>query len=262
MAEPLADCWAKFKRAKYHLELLNDEISFWMKFKAPTASIDFGKEFNPRTNRFRYYMRNIAPLPLDVGLIIGDSVNNFRASLDYLANILVERGRTPVPPKPRDVEFPIQSTHAGYTANFRRNLPGVRRKHLALVRQCQPYLRGKRAHLHPLAILANLSNQDKHRKLQTTFSRVFQFSGTVREQVNFRITKMRWRKVLSADVAQGNTEFVRFWGIPTGTGKPDVKMNFTSSFTITFADGIRVDRALTNISNSILRILKTFEPIL
>jgi hypothetical protein len=51
-----------------------------------------------------------------------------------------------------------------------RRIPGLSDRHRAMVKQSQPHHRGDRAQEHPLAMLATVSNADKHRIVQTAFT--------------------------------------------------------------------------------------------
>jgi hypothetical protein len=53
-------------------------------------------------------------------------------------------------------------------ANHR--LKGISPKHRAMIKRLQPYRAGDEAWRHPLGILVNLSNADKHRLLNPTYS--------------------------------------------------------------------------------------------
>jgi hypothetical protein len=264
MPGSLGECWGKFNWAKRHTDALDGMITFWLTLYGRTASFQFRKEFNPRTNCFSYRMTGQQPIFIEVALMVGDIVANYRAALDYLALILVDRGRTPclTPSALVQVQFPIYSDRLAYNAALERRLPGVRKQHRAIIRRHQPYHRGKRAFRDALAILADLSNKDKHRKLQRSFGRVYQFRATIRETQHFTPTKVWVPAVITPDVGEGKTKFLKIWGVPDGTGQPEVKMNFAASATITFDNGLRIDAALTAVSRRIARILGEFEPLL
>jgi hypothetical protein len=116
-----------------------------------------------------------------VSIIVGDIINNLRASLDHLAYQLALRqekvsGRRP-PSKERRktlfrLKFPIHSKRAAWSANEKDYHSWFGKDDAAIIKSFQPF-RGRagrpdnwsgRYH-HPLTLLAALSNQDKHRLL-------------------------------------------------------------------------------------------------
>jgi hypothetical protein len=127
MPGPLADCWAKFNWAKRHTDELNNQFTFWTTLYAHAATVNFRKEFNHRLNRFTWWMDNVAPIFPEMWLTIGDIINNYRSSLDYLAMVLVERGNAPHLKDSRLVQFPIHSERIDYNNWIDRRLPGIRR---------------------------------------------------------------------------------------------------------------------------------------
>jgi len=107
------------------------------------------------------------PFPRIWGTLLGDVIHNYRSCLDHVAWALYKRGRTPNLPEwqERLVYFPITAERERFNACLkgkRAKLPGVRRKDIAKVRRCQPYIVGKsRVHRHPLTVLDALANTDK-----------------------------------------------------------------------------------------------------
>lgn len=114
----------------------------------------------------------------DIEVIIGDCVQNLRASLDYLVWELafVARGR---PTKER-TQFPISTS--AESSSRRRETAFVPQfgPHRRFIRKLQPY-QGDNPRDHPLARLNRLSNSDKHRLLTFTVSHVRQISARPKE---------------------------------------------------------------------------------
>jgi hypothetical protein len=170
---PLHSSWLKLNRAQAHLETLEREIKAWLA-KKPYAV--FG-EYEPGSpDQYVFRVRFFAPVPPEWGVLIGEFLHNARSALDHIAWQVVSRGRgTPG----RSTQFPIVLLKKEWGRESRRRLPGASRRHIALIRERQPYqrpallkkIRSPRrwsAAGHPLAILAALSNEDKHRVLTTT----------------------------------------------------------------------------------------------
>jgi hypothetical protein len=170
---PLHSCWLKLNRANAHLETLQREIESWLAQK-PYAV--FG-EYEPGTpDQYVFRVRFFAPVPPEWGVLIGEFLHNARSALDHIAWQIVSRG-TSTPG--RSTQFPIVLLEDDWTRESQRRLPGADSRHVALIEERQPFKRPALLHTlsnarqltaagHPLAILAALSNEDKHRVLTTT----------------------------------------------------------------------------------------------
>jgi len=106
--------------------------------------------------------------PLRFGVILGDCVHNLRSALDHLMwQVTLLDGGTPN----NTTQFPIASkSERQFDAMADRNIPGLSPEHRALVKRAQPFHRGDRAAAHTLSVLATLSNTDKHRIVNPTYS--------------------------------------------------------------------------------------------
>lgn len=159
---------AKFNRSKQEFDVLRSEIgSFFDQDPAPHYSRGY---FDPETWEWieRFQVRE--PPPLRFGVILGDCVHNLRSALDHLICqlTLLDGGTMEDCEK---TQYPIASKSEEQfegMANYR--IPRLSKRHRAMVKQTQPYLAGDRAFAHPLAVLAELSNADKHRVLNPTYS--------------------------------------------------------------------------------------------
>lgn len=104
--------------------------------------------------------------PLRWSTIVGDAVHNLRSSLDYFVYDLARRDTGKA--RPRGTQFPIIATDA---ADYRRaasaGVQMLEPRHRRIIRQLQPYQHDDPG-THPLAILNQLSNADKHRLLHPT----------------------------------------------------------------------------------------------
>jgi hypothetical protein len=68
-------------------------------------------------------------------------------------------------------QFPIASKSEPQFENIANHrIPGLAPEHRELVKKVQPYHLGDKAVAHPLAVLADLSNTDKHRIVNPTMS--------------------------------------------------------------------------------------------
>jgi hypothetical protein len=101
-------------------------------------------------------------------VILGDCVHNLRSCLDHLIwQVTLLDGGTP----DGDTQYPIASKpEAQFERMANRRIPGVSAKHRAMVKKTQPYHRGNSAPVHPLSVLADLSNTDKHQVVHTAYN--------------------------------------------------------------------------------------------
>jgi hypothetical protein len=164
----LAGVVAKFNRAKQQFDILRHEIGAFSD-RDPQPHFSRGY-FDAKTWEWieRFQVRE-AP-PLRWGVILGDCVHNLRSALDHLiCQLTLLDGGTME--DCAQTQFPIVSEgEARFEQQADRRIPRLSKKHRALVKKAQPYQAGNEAASHPLAILAALSNADKHRVLNPTFS--------------------------------------------------------------------------------------------
>jgi hypothetical protein len=164
----LAGVVAKFNRAKQQFDVLRHEIgAFSDQDPEPHSSRGY---FDTKTWEWieRFQVRK-AP-PLRWGVILGDCVHNLRSALDHLiCQLTLLDGGTM--DDCAQTQFPIASkSEAQFEAMANHRIPCLSKRHRALVKKAQPYHAGDGAASHPLDILAELSNADKHRILNPTFS--------------------------------------------------------------------------------------------
>jgi hypothetical protein len=159
--EQFESSFLKFARANEHLEVLNREIQNF--FKARPYDLDAKLESDGC--EFIHSVRLIEPPPKRLSVIIGDCVHNFRSALDSLA---WELSSKPADQRARHrISFPIYANPAdrGKVDDCDIVHPDAR----AVMHTLQPYsalyyLPGILP-LHPLRVLQNLSNRDKHREI-------------------------------------------------------------------------------------------------
>lgn len=174
---PLDGVKLKVGRALEHLLALDDEIAAY-RDKDPykiLREIDYGDS----RLRFSYWLTEFPPPHLSV--VIGDVVNNLRSALDHLAwQLVLANGGTPRSDRPA-TQFPIRLKQRDRSGNVRppEVAGGVAPAVVAELDQLQPYQRRLDPEKHPLALLAELSNVDKHRTLHTTALHTLQSEVTL-----------------------------------------------------------------------------------
>jgi hypothetical protein len=164
----LAGAIAKFSHASEEFDVLATEIeSFFNEDPAPHISRG---EFDVDSLEWIERVQR-QELPLRWGVILGSCVHNLRSALDHLiCQVTLLNGGTM--DDCAEAQFPIASgSEQQFESMADRRLPACfSDKHRAMVKASQPYHAGDRAPNHPLSVLADLSNADKHRLLNTFFS--------------------------------------------------------------------------------------------
>jgi hypothetical protein len=158
----------KFNRSKQQFDVLRTEIGEFLD-QEPEPHFSRG-EFDSDTWEWieRFQMRKP---PLRWGVILGDCVHNLRSALDHLiCQVTLLDGGTMG--NCAQAQFPIASkSERQFERMAKRRLPACfSEKHRAMVKGAQPYRAGDGAATHPLTILATLSNADKHRVINATYS--------------------------------------------------------------------------------------------
>lgn len=163
---------AKLGRAGEHLDALYSEVREFVSNGDPHELV---KHTDQEARTFRVTMKVLKePDEICWGLLLGDFLHNLSSALDHLVWQLVllnSRAAT------RDNHFPIAMRGTQYWCARKNGTPSLRDRalrdvadeHRALIDEAQPYRGGQLAKQHPLAILHDLSNIDKHRFLHPTF---------------------------------------------------------------------------------------------
>jgi hypothetical protein len=181
----LASASEKVRWAEKHLEAL--QASIWSYFGEPGNAPLLRCDLDPQTG---YHIFSIKSLPdytvfqADVALAIGDVIGNVRAALDHAMWALTTDGVTGVHPDLKGIAYPIRddATQLSGSRVERAVKPYVDSLVwdvvlLGLLDQTYPGAKGvygswgiwQSGHDHPLRLLQDLSNDDKHRLLPTLF---------------------------------------------------------------------------------------------
>lgn len=161
----------KLLRAYHHLQDLDAKQAAWLDTELA------GVVTEPDPEHSGYFMVKVTATrpPADpFGLIIGDCVQNMRSALDQLAFTLASAYTIPLPDDiAQDSQFPIFGDEdrkgrpgAGprlFSSNRGRMIRGIDPAAQTIIEGLQPYHRGQDFRTHPLWILRELSNIDKHR---------------------------------------------------------------------------------------------------
>ena len=225
--------YAKYRRAGEHLHALYDGIRVFVK-NQPYEVVPELDADGWQVGRFHV----LREPPADWSLWFGDFVQNLRASLDHsiasLSTASKERIEYPIKLQRDQYLGPIDSRNPGSRSHRDIDLAGIDDPYMAIVDASQPYLRGniKAARKDPLAILAWLSNADKHRLIHPAFHRQ---AGQPRIIVSRgRLSDIRIRHIPRNQPVGDGTEVYRWKPIP---GKEmDVDVNVHVLFTVAFSE--------------------------
>lgn len=170
----LRDAHAKLDWAKAHVnELRSQIVAVWDYEREP---LPIRREFDPSDSTIVFcHPESITKASNPWELLIGDAIHSFRCALDYLWWQLAtdHLGREPTEKEAPSVQFPIVSDQSKWPSRFLRC---VDTKVATEVEDFQPFKATKPNEVHPLGVLATLSNIDKHRKIHV-------FTGGLRETI-------------------------------------------------------------------------------
>ena len=163
---------AKLRRAEQHLHKLDSLVERFVECKPYRLAFQSRKAQRhlppPDIPHFDLIVRNVQPVPDEIGLVFGDFLTNLRASLDHLAwNLVLASGG-----KPNErTAFPIKikepcASGSGEVVPLKVS-GDVSPEAMALIERAQPYKRiqGEEPAVHPLWMLDRLVGIDKHRHL-------------------------------------------------------------------------------------------------
>jgi hypothetical protein len=165
MTDALDGVLAKLNRAAEHLLLLSAEVSQYL----ASNPYDLVAYKDQRHSLVGFALRFKQQPSLRIATILGDCLQNTRSALDYLAwQLVVAHGLTPSAKAPV-TQFPIHTNHLKSGKPRVVSIsPGIDAEALRLVEESQPYKSPGDANAHPLAVLSELCNRDKHRQLNLT----------------------------------------------------------------------------------------------
>jgi hypothetical protein len=150
---------AKVARAKEHVENLKLAVRAFLD-EGPYLTMAYDEqETGDRVVRLNASLE----IPLRISIIVGDVIHNLRSGLDHLAwQICLACNGTP----DRNTCFPVfEEKPTNIEAEIERKIPSARPEVIGLIRDLEPYKRGKGE---KLSQLHQLNLIDKHRLLVAT----------------------------------------------------------------------------------------------
>ncbi len=230
----------KFNRALFHL----NEINRLLESLANDAAVKQARaepQFDEKRGCWLFIARNLVRFPAAASPLLGDYFHNLRSALDHLAfQLFLDAGGDPLSKGAKDVQFPIyglrgdrkgQGDKAGFRGNVRRRLP-LPFMSRTVIEGYQPYPRRKG--LRPLALLANLSNDDKHRAVTPIQANAVTFTLHSVGAYGGRITRFV-PKIRPGQAIEDGAELVRVWLSPAKT-KPVMNADLTTVVSLESGD--------------------------
>jgi hypothetical protein len=158
MTKPdLAGTFYKIERAKQHAADLERRI----KELLDDGGYSFASGFHADTGEYFLTVHNPPTINPLWSLLVGEIVYQLRSALDHLAwQLVIFDGQAPC----RRTSFPIRDRRHGEPANT--TPPLANKTIIGELERCQPYNDPpEKVRQHPLSLLRNLNNIDKHRLL-------------------------------------------------------------------------------------------------
>lgn len=243
--------YAKFRRAGEHLHAIYDGLGPFLNEQPHKVIAKFDDD---GWHRGRFHV--IRQPPESWSLLLGDFIQDLRASLDhsiYALSTTKESDR---------IEYPIKIQEDQYIGDAREiALAGVADEYRAIVDASQPYHRGtvKAAKEDPLAILAWLSNVDKHRLIHPAFHR--QRGGAKVTVLKGRLGDIQIRKDIRLDQRVREGTVVSASRPKPGIKPEDVHVKVYVEFTVAFSERALDYVALENIWNYVGRVINTLRAV-
>jgi len=155
---------AKIRRAEKHLRELENALDAYF----AENPYGLGARGDNRTGISTFYITQVADIPDDIRVIIGDVVHNLRSALDHLAwQLVISAGNRPT----GKTAFPICSEQKDFLKKGIEKMRGMRQAAQDAIAVLQPYTGNDPNN--NLLQLHKLSNVDKHRVVLTAGPRFF-----------------------------------------------------------------------------------------
>lgn len=153
MTHPLDGSHAKLDRAREHLNAFAEASHDYFH----PRPFNVRKVHDPESGWYGFVPVDLRPLPLRIGVVLGDLVHNLRSALDHLVwQAVVRNGREPGVRH----QFPICDEEENWESTRADRLRGVAAEDVEGIRKAQPFTVVLKPA--PLTRLRQISNRDKH----------------------------------------------------------------------------------------------------
>ena len=162
---PLSGAWDRIYRAQEHLEAIKCELLSYYNADGCTLSGKYNPDAEGGTGAIEGGFVSTPPIGPRLNTLIGEMLHDTRSALDHLAwQLVLDTGKEPIPEK---TNFPIWTCAPKTDRDGKDALPnikgGISLDARTLISAVQPYKWGARYREHPLWLLHQLWNIDKHR---------------------------------------------------------------------------------------------------
>jgi hypothetical protein len=233
----------KIERATEHL----DEVRDFIRDERSLDAAFVRHEDDPATGERLIVLREVSQPPARIAVLTGDFFHCCRSALDHLAWQLVKHPavRSGDTASDTQINFPIFLRRERYSD---RAIHGSTPHARELVAQIQPF-HAIDPSQHPLWILHQLWNWDKHRVLHTANNTLIE-AGIASGAEN--LTNVRFAQ--PGPIAE-NTELVRY----EAPQCPDAQAQFWFGLDVTFADGpahgMKVESLMTTVFDTVIDVV-------
>lgn len=265
MDHPLEGVRAKLDRGDKHLKALDRSIARLMESsKRPRLRLRTEVHLKPGRPELICLIDYVSPLPLRFGAIAGDAIHNYRSALDQLIFELafIDSGGV----EQLKTAFPASDTHTNFNSSYVQStlLSGLTKRHRAMVKRYQPCRGWDGYGPHPIRLLDDLSNDDKHRLIQpslvTPQSLEVNFpDGVVGRDCHFPEHGNFVFHQLIGRPLEADTEVFRTPLVVTGPN-PHMNVECRADVFVGLRNGVELDGGLRRISRLAHTIVNAFAP--
>jgi hypothetical protein len=205
-------------RAEEHRKALQDKLTTFFERKPHFVIAEIDEE-TPEYLDFTLRTRVKEETDPYWSVILGDFLHGLRSTLDHLVYALAALNRK----RPRGTQFPIFLDYCEFQVKGLPYLGGVHEAARTIIEELQPY-QVPEPKDHPLALLAALSNADKHRLLQSTAFKPTRIEERVRNALGAGHIEVH--EITKPGPVKDNAPIFRGRFVPDTPGPISVKVNF------------------------------------
>jgi hypothetical protein len=260
--------WLKWVRGVVHAKLLHDDMNRWALDPDNQPFFKVRADYHPKRHGFALAVDSLRAVPIEWGLIVGDITHNQRSALDHIAWELVKRGNRPPHTlsgrQQRRVAFPLFTGPPGggfHATVLNAQLPGVARSQRTLIRRFQPYMHTKaKESRQPLAVLADINNDDKHRTIHPVAAVSARAEYEIAELAGCEITRLPAHG--RGQVLHEGAELVLIGVRKTERGaEPHMKVNSRVPSIPTIGERVTVQDWINRVGPAVGAVIKHFSDI-
>jgi hypothetical protein len=265
MTHPLDGCWAKIERAKEHRRGL--EAYLRETFSVDENRVGVGIRFDSDVGEHILYISRVPDLSscfINIALLAGDALQNLRSSLDHLTWQLALLHTDGQIRFPKRVQFPIVDNPDDWAEVIgkRAAIAEIAAGHRAIIERFQPYHR-ETVDGPLMGVLRDFSNTDKHQLLVPVMILPVDIDtqiGVAQDLITAGIFPRTSRVILMPYGIELGAPFMAL-GVPQRVIATDVRMYRDFRPTMAFSEGRPVLDTLDFISETVIRVIREFEPV-